>query len=580
MPKSIQEKLQQKSVQVQRYWFNIFFCLALVVIVSLNLVSYWEIKKIETANDWLIHSYKVINSTNNILLNLFAASTKIRGFIITRDRRFVEGITDYYSDLEKYFSETKALTVDKLNQQQKIASLAPLIKAVIKNFQTMQFNVHIKTSPSEVDELVNINNELLNKIQAIANEFYNNEALFLQKRKTTVWNSSAFYLLLNIAQFFNIAVVLLMIYFLNRQLSKSIILEKYASNTLYELERHDQEISLINDMNAALQASLSIGEIYEWIKKYCIQLLPITSGILYIANPSKNFLELKAQWNTPKVVANFFHPDQCWALRQGKLYKFLDKDKSIPCKHLSKANPKTPYFCIPLLAHNDMIGLLYIEFKKFDDIPKNQIIHLLKTYESILYNIADHIALAISNIKLRDILKNSSLHDPLTTLYNRAYLDEYLLKDILLAKREKNTISIIMIDIDHFKDINDKFGHEAGNFVLKQFAQVILNHIRETDIACRYGGEEFLLLFSDVSLKETAKILESLRKKISEIKLQFGPQLIDPITASMGVAMYPEHATDAVGLIVAADKALYQSKKTGRNKVTIYIPNNSWGARS
>ena len=555
---------------IRRFWLNITFIFALILIIGIHFVSYWQINKFQASNRLLVNSYQVLNASNHILLNLLGAESIVRGFLITGNRAAYVDLNDKLRELEEFQKQTKVLTIDNIQQQRKIALLGPLIQERIKTLQqAMQFKENKKSALSR-SEIIHAGDLLSLKIGGMVKSIKDSELILLKNRTKAVWELNSIIFIMALSNFINVLLLIFIVLLLNRQLSKSMFLEKKASLSLYELKYHDEEISLINEMSSVLQSSSYIEEIFEWIKKYCIQLLPHTAGILYITNTSKNFLEVKSQWNHEEIIDEFFLPEHCWGLRQGKIYKFFDREKSIPCKHLGKKKKIQPYFCMPLLAHNDVIGLLYIEFSHLSAMPKNEILPVLNNYESIIHNIADHISMAISNITLRDILKDRSLRDPLTNLYNRAYLSESLNRDIQLAQRQNILLSVVMVDIDHFKDTNDAFGHEAGDFVLKEFAKVVTHHIRQSDIACRYGGEEFFLLFFNISLEETYDIVDKMRKVISEMKLNFGAQSIGPITASMGIAMYPEHANTAEELIDAADRALYQSKKDGRNKVTIF----------
>ncbi len=162
-------------------------------------------------------------------------------------------------------------------------------------------------------------------------------------------------------------------------------------------------------------------------------------------------------------------------------------------------------------------------------------------------------------------LKEEAIRDPLTDLYNRRFLRDYLSRELLRAAREGIRVAVIMIDLDRFKRVNDTAGHAAGDFVLTEIATLLKRHIRGTDIACRYGGEEFTLVLPNATLQSARSRGEAICSAIREQ----GVQLMG-VTASLGVAIFPDHAAEPESLLRAADKALYDAKGRGRNQVRIF----------
>jgi diguanylate cyclase (GGDEF)-like protein len=167
--------------------------------------------------------------------------------------------------------------------------------------------------------------------------------------------------------------------------------------------------------------------------------------------------------------------------------------------------------------------------------------------------------------RLLQDLHEQAIHDPLTSLYNRRFLQDYLPREILRAAREQASLAVIMIDLDRFKRVNDGAGHHAGDRVLVEVAGLLKRHVRGSDIACRYGGEEFTLVLSKTTLESALRRSEQIRSAIvSE------PDRLRGVTASLGVALCPAHAIDAEALLRAADEALYEAKVAGRNQVRMF----------
>ncbi len=171
--------------------------------------------------------------------------------------------------------------------------------------------------------------------------------------------------------------------------------------------------------------------------------------------------------------------------------------------------------------------------------------------------------------QLQEELREQALHDPLTGLYNRRYLSEALQREILRAEREQTVLSVIVGDIDLFKLINDTYGHQAGDKFLVEIARLIKSCMRGSDLVCRYGGEEFLLVLPGTTPEIARQRAEEIRQKIAETTVFHEGKAIQA-SISLGVAAYPEHGKDGEEISIKADKALYMSKNSGRNRVTVW----------
>ena len=169
---------------------------------------------------------------------------------------------------------------------------------------------------------------------------------------------------------------------------------------------------------------------------------------------------------------------------------------------------------------------------------------------------------------LQEKLREQATLDPLTGLYNRRYMIDMMHRELSRAKRENTPISIAIMDLDHFKNINDTFGHKGGDAVLVAMAELFLSHVRTSDIVCRYGGEEFLILMPGASIDHAAERMEELRKIIEAKSIIHNDKTI-PVTASIGVSSYPLNGEDDDALLLEADNMLYNSKRNGRNRVSV-----------
>ena len=193
-----------------------------------------------------------------------------------------------------------------------------------------------------------------------------------------------------------------------------------------------------------------------------------------------------------------------------------------------------------------------------------------KQVEKDLVLANDHLHTQLIEIGLlQDQLREQAIRDPLTDLFNRRYLDETLERELSRAEREKYPLCIVMMDLDHFKTVNDVYGHEAGDVVLKSLAEKVMEQCRHGDFACRYGGEEFVLVMPNICIESTSRRARELHQNIEEMNITYGRFNLS-VTTSMGIACYPAHGTTKEELLRAADKALYRSKHSGRNCVSVY----------
>ena len=233
------------------------------------------------------------------------------------------------------------------------------------------------------------------------------------------------------------------------------------------------------------------------------------------------------------------------------------------CQHL-KLPEKVTALCIPLVAQGETLGVLtlldnidHLDFNTPDGVPSKQKLALA---------LSESIALSLANIKLREALRSQSICDSLTGLYNRRYMEETLERELRRAERKQLHLGFVMMDLDHFKQFNDTFGHEAGDFLLKEFSIFVQSRIRKEDIFCRYGGEEFVLIFPETSLQDTVHRADQIRDSLQHLHLIQQGRPLGAVTVSAGVSAYPDHGL-VHSLLQVADAALYWAKAEGRNRV-------------
>ncbi|HJU16335.1 MAG TPA: diguanylate cyclase [Stellaceae bacterium] len=318
------------------------------------------------------------------------------------------------------------------------------------------------------------------------------------------------------------------------------------------LSAHADIVRHLATMGQRLQSCTSDEEMADAVGRFAPQILPGIPGALCVLSNSRNLVRVMATWNAPAGLEADFAPLDCWALRRGQVHTVDNVAHEVVCTHVSP-DKVAGYSCRPLIAQGEPIGLLYLETAKVN--------------QSDFDAFAENISLALGNQRLREKLRDQSIRDPLTGLFNRRYFEEALELDFARAARHGLSLSLIMGDVDRFKQFNDRFGHDAGDLVLKRTAEAMRAKIRRGDLACRYGGEEFLILLHDAGLSEARERAETIREAVKAMDFSFRGQALGPVTISLGVAVYPDHASDGASLITAADSAMYAAKHSGRDQV-------------
>lgn len=169
----------------------------------------------------------------------------------------------------------------------------------------------------------------------------------------------------------------------------------------------------------------------------------------------------------------------------------------------------------------------------------------------------------------QDALREQSVRDYLTGLFNRRYMEETLERELIRARRKGLTLGIIMLDVDNFKQCNDTWGHAAGDSILQELGSMLLGNFRGEDVPCRYGGDEFIIILPDASKEVVCERAELICEYYKQFRLKFEDRLLDVVTLSFGVAVFPEHGKSSDVMLRAADEALYRAKHSGRNQVAV-----------
>ena len=391
--------------------------------------------------------------------------------------------------------------------------------------------------------------------------------IFAERDVTSLWNGfteSVRDVLLAISAGGMVLIVALSVLTLrdsHRRLSELRQRSEHERHIIDEQIRLAREVRLLGDLNEWLQSSQSLDELFRMVTEFMGHLLPDSEGSLYVYSNSRDALDGCTSWNGAQMRSHI-HPEECWGLRRGRAYAFGHGGVEFACAHALPHDGR-PYVCFPVLAHGETIGLLHVQARAGVEAEAFFATRRLAQMS------AEQISLAIANVRMRDQLQDQSVRDPLTGLFNRRHLTETMRRLLARSTATRQALSILSIDVDFFKKFNDTHGHDAGDMVLRSVGSLLERHCDGDQVACRLGGEEFMVLLPDTTADRALQAAESLRLAAEAITVRYGEKSLPRITISVGVALAPVHGTMATDLMRVADDALYAAKAAGRNRVVL-----------
>jgi len=333
------------------------------------------------------------------------------------------------------------------------------------------------------------------------------------------------------------------------------------------------ELYILYQLTRQLSLTLNLEEIFERAMSLLQEMLQLDEYSLMLFNPETGYLEIQASQGISDEVLTKARVKPGEGLSgkvagRGKPILVADLSQSKDYVYYPKSRyKKGSYLGIPLFARDGrLLGVMNFHHPEPGGFSEQD----LKLYQAV----SEQIAISLDNALAYQNTKELTNRDELTKLYNRRYFFERLEKEVERAKRYQRRLSLLMIDIDHFKNYNDTFGHLLGDEILKQLARLLEGRLRKVDVVARYGGEEFLVLLPETEKRNALRVGEKLRKAVE--KHNFHSQRPElgkgKITITVGVSSFPEDSESAYELLDLADKAMYYGKAQGRNQVCARIP--------
>ena len=344
-----------------------------------------------------------------------------------------------------------------------------------------------------------------------------------------------------------------------------------SNKLLKELKRTVDELQVFNEIGKTLTSTLDIKEVLKIIMQKVNELLKPSSFALLLVDDTKMILRYEiliggsANPDLKDKAVNVEDGLVGWVAKEGKPVLFPDPTKNLKYSlppHIIPEDNEDSLICVPLKSKGKTLGVMRL-------VSETGIGRLfgeedLKTISTI----ADYSAIALENAKNFQKIQELTITDDMTSLYNSRYLHTLLDSEVLRSKRYKKQFSMIFLDLDRFKEVNDTHGHIYGSSLLKETGQLIVRNLRNVDIATRYGGDEFVVILPETSKQHAVLVAERLREAISKHHFLKDRGLSIQFTASFGVATFPDDASSKEELIKMADEAMYRVKNTTRNGVS------------
>ncbi len=537
------------------------------ILLAVGLGVWITTNRFASDNAWVAHTYEVENAVTAVLAQLGTLQADAVGYAATGEQARLMRFSGQQPLLESDLKTLASLVRDNPAQIERVREFATAVRALSDEaVAAVEARRGTGKMPAEMPNLG------INGIRGLSRVVLDAEdELLLQRRLQSDRTASLTQLLIGVAialSLFFLAFTFWLVrtvHIRNAQSQDTLRTSNtQLADALAETRRISESMHKLTQFGELLQSCRSLDEVREGLGGALGDLLPGLGGRLALINPSQNLAAIGAHWGRHGLLAeSVFPPEDCWALRRGQAYPLAGTSSGFVCKHVHMPNPDAPdagYLCVPLTAHGEMTGVL-----TFDGVHAPTLAE-----RRVALAAAEQLALALANLRLQDTLRTQSIRDPLTGLFNRRYLEVSFERELLRAARRSSSLAVLMLDIDHFKRFNDSHGHEAGDALLAQFAEVLKRASRGEDIACRYGGEEFTVLLIDADAAIATHRAEQIRAAVSEISAVHRHQQLPHVTVSIGWSVFPRDGRMPDDLLRRADAALYQAKKTGRDRVVSF----------
>lgn len=568
--------------QKKSYWSltSAIWLLLIAAMFATAVLTQRSLARLGDSREVKTHSLLVNKALNDLMNQLLDAETGQRGFLLSGRAPYLQ---PYYTALTQMRASRAALGVALSQDPSAVAPLGVLDKAIAAKLQDLDRIVKLKSEgrSNEAVELIltDTDNQTMNAVRAAWRGLGTDQAHRTSQLEAEIEQEIRnYYLTLGVSILVNLLLLAGLVQrFRNAAIQKDAAQQEMDQRNV-ELSRllaaaatRNEQVHGLSELSRFLQSCADLEEAAGLLKQHLPPLMRAASGALYLAAAGHDPLRQAFTWGDKSFVESF-EPSECWAARLRQPFRQPFETGSASCAHLqseyASAHNNNNIQCLPLMAYGELLGVVVLEADAASDAQES-----LESEGSRRFAL-EQVGFSIGNLKLRESLRQAAIRDVLTGLYNRRFFDESSQREMMRAVRQQTKgdyagLALMMIDIDHFKRFNDTHGHEVGDQVLREVAQVLQSQTRGSDVAARYGGEEFTIVLADITDQLAFERAELVRQKVEQLVLHASGKDVMTVTISIGLAQFPTHGTTVDALLLAADKALYEAKSAGRNRVVV-----------
>ncbi|HLM53930.1 MAG TPA: diguanylate cyclase [Pseudoxanthomonas sp.] len=553
-------------MQVNKLRNSLGLLFAAVVFMAIAGGVVWGADRLIADAARVAHTVEVIGQLDEAEARVREAEASQRGYILTDNASYLADYSNAVQALPPLQRRLADLVSDNPEQLRRARSLLVLVTSRVQQLEQTLERYNLDGLPAAQ---ASIDGEVLAMSGAIrqqVKDMREAERVLLEARAASTANSGLLLRALAVLgiPFGLLAIVIgyLMLVREIRQRARAEIQVAEANRELTagfdKLERSGDDLRALTHYGSMLQSCREPSEAFELTERMLKHLLPGTAGTVYRMRDSQDHTEALASWGEHRTSApEVLDPGACWALRRGQAHRVTDA-RDTRCVHADSArHAHAGSACVPLSAQGVQLGLLYLSGDDARFLDRMDIISA----------VAEQLSMALSNLYLQERLRLQSIREPLTGLFNRRYLEESASREFARCARRLQPVSLLMLDIDHFKRFNDVHGHAGGDAVLAEFGKLLQGLARPEDIACRYGGEEFTIIMPEAAPETARQRAEAIRVAVEGMRVTHQGGTLPPLTVSIGIASFPGEGYTAEAVLRAADEALYRAKRAGRNRV-------------
>ncbi|WP_230598198.1 GGDEF domain-containing protein [Xanthomonas albilineans] len=522
-------------------------------------------------------SNQVVAGINVLQFNLSDCDAALRGFLLLDDN---EDLVDFHRCEQSLPSRLQQLSTRLQDNPAQLSRLR-LVQAQIR--ERMQISEHAIARLQVNDatmrpEMARVRQAgtLSQATRRNTDAMLHSERDLLATRMLATADSAGMLRLLAFGGIPGVCVLTLCLYMLlRREIGRRTQAERLGHHanallvgTVQQMQRTEQDLRTLNRCSRGLQSCVQQDEAVEVARQALERLLGAAGCSVYCTDAAGEQVVCVAHWGMDAACAPSLSLERCESLCR-RATQVMQPGATSLCAQTSDVicDPAQALYgaCVPMIVQGERLGMIHLSS------PNLAVLERLNLVEVV----AEQLAMALHNLHLRHRLRTQSIRDPLTGLYNRRYLEESLLRELSRCARRDLPLALMMLDLDHFKALNDRFGHAGGDALLAAFGELLGGLVRPEDIACRYGGEEFTVILPGAAADVAQRRAEQIRAAVEQMQVQHHGQMLPSITVSIGVAAYPEHGSTGEELLRCADAALYCGKRSGRNRVASAVTERS-----